>query len=115
MIMAIYANGGITSKIAFVALDSLWFWFTLKATLLAFKRKFKSHQKFMVRSYALTLSALTLRIWKQVLMRLTDLDEDTIYMIDAWLGFVPNMLIAEIYIYWKLSGNRNLTNHDKSE
>ena len=49
----------------------------------------------MTRSYALTLSALTLRTWKIILSNCTDLPPETIYMMDAWLGFAPNLLLAE--------------------
>jgi len=93
--MAYYANGGLPSKIAFTLLDTLWFWFTLKAFLLARKGNIKAHREFMIRSFALTFSAITLRTWKIILTNTTDLSPDTIYMIDGWLGFVPNLLLAE--------------------
>jgi uncharacterized membrane protein len=95
MIMAYYANGGLPSKIAFTLLDTLWFLFTLKAFLLARQGNIKAHKEFMIRSYALTFSAITLRTWKIILTNTTDLSPETIYMIDGWLGFVPNLLLAE--------------------
>ena len=98
LIMAYYANGGLPSKIAFTILDVLWFWFTLKAFLAIKKRDIITHKKFMIRSYALTFSAITLRMWKLVLSNIFEIDDATLYMIDAWLGFVPNLLIAEIII-----------------
>lgn len=95
MIMAYYANGGLASKIAFTLLDTLWFWFTLKAFLMIRQGNIKAHKEFMIRSFALTFSAITLRTWKIILTNTTDLSPETIYMIDAWLGFVPNLLLAE--------------------
>lgn len=95
VIMAIYANGHLPSKVAFLILDSLWFWFTLKAILEIKRDNVQRHRDFMIRSYALTLSALTLRTWKIILTNATDLPQETIYMMDAWLGFVPNLLCAE--------------------
>ena len=56
----------------------------------------------MMRSYALTLSALTLRTWKIILTNTTSLPPETIYMIDAWLGFMPNWLFAE----WLINGRK---------
>lgn len=103
MIMAVYANGHLPSKLAFIILDCLWFWFTCKAVLLARQKKFTAHREYMIRSYALTLSAIALRSWKIVLVNLTALDTQTIYMIDAWLGFVPNLLLAEWLIRKKRS------------
>jgi uncharacterized membrane protein len=95
MLMAFYANGHLPTKIAFIILDSLWFWFTLKAFLEIRKGNIKAHKQFMMRSYALTFSAITLRTWKIVLSSLFVLAPVTVYMMDAWLGFVPNLLFAE--------------------
>jgi uncharacterized membrane protein len=98
LIMAWYANGFLPSKIAFFILDGLWFWFTLKAFLEAKKGNIRSHKEYMIRSYALTLSAVALRSWKMILSHSFTIDPVTLYMIDAWLGFVPNLLIAEYII-----------------
>lgn len=95
MLMAFYANGHWPTRLAFVILDSLWFWFTLKAFLEIRKGNIKAHKQFMIRSYALTFSAITLRTWKMILSGLLVINPDTLYMIDAWLGFVPNLLFAE--------------------
>lgn len=98
MIMAVYANGLLPSKIAFVILDCLWCWFTWQGVAAARRGDMAAHQRFMIRSYALTLSAVTLRTWKEVLSHSFDIDPLTLYMIDAWLGFVPNLLLAEWWI-----------------
>lgn len=94
-IMAVYANGQLPSKIAFILLDCLWFTFTLKAILEIKRGNVKTHKQFMIRSYALTCSAITLRTWKIILSSLFVIDPLTLYMIDAWMGFVPNLLFAE--------------------
>lgn len=96
-IMAIYANGLFPSKIAFMILDSLWFYFTFMGWRTAVHRKFTKHRRWMIRSFALTFSAITLRTWRILLEPFVD-DALTLYMIDAWMGFVPNLLFAEWYI-----------------
>ena len=95
MIMAFYANGLWPSRIAFFILDCLWFGFTYRAVWAARRGKIAEHRQFMIRSYALTFSAITLRTWKIILSRLFHIDPLPLYMIDAWMGFVPNLLIAE--------------------
>jgi len=102
MIMAVYANGHLPSKIAFVMLDILWCWFTYRAVVAAKNGDIKAHRANMIRSYALTLSAITLRTWKIILSACFQLDPLTVYMIDAWMGFVPNLLFAEWLIRKKL-------------
>ena len=101
MVMAYYANGLLPSKIAFILLDCLWFWFTLKAVIAARKRDINQHKRFMIRSFALTFSAITLRSWKIILTTIFHPDPLSLYIIDAWMGFVPNLLLAE-WLIWKL-------------
>ena len=110
MIMAIYANGEIQSKLAFIMLDCLWFWYTYKAVVFIRKGDVVNHKNYMIRSYALTCSAITLRTWKIIFTHTLTIDPSLLYMIDAWMGFVPNLLFAEWLIRKKklLSPKRNL-------
>ena len=105
MYLAVNANGLLPGRTAFVILDSLWFLFTLKAVLAARKGNIASHRRYMIRSYALTLSAVMLRGWKLIILTFVYVDPLHLYMIDAWLGFVPNLLFAEWLI--RCSGYRS--------
>jgi hypothetical protein len=94
-IMSLLANGGISSRIAFTTLAILWMGTTAKAWQSAMAKQFTAHKEWMMRSYALTLSALTLRAWKWLLIALFHLRPLDAYMIVAWMGFVPNILFTE--------------------
>lgn len=98
MVLAVFANGQLPGRIAFVALDSLWFIFTLIAVAAARNSQIARHREFMIRSYFLTFSAITLRLWKLILSHSIRIDPTHLYMIDAWMGFVPNLLFAEWWI-----------------
>ncbi len=98
-IIGIYANGGSYSQIAFLLLAVLWFWFTLKAILAIKKRNIIAHKQWMIRSFALTLSAITLRAWKYIIVSLFHPRPMDVYQIVAWLGWVLNLILAEILIY----------------
>jgi len=102
-IMALLANGGISSRIAFTTLAILWIATTAQAWRLAMNRQFTAHKEWMMRSYALTLSAITLRAWKWLLIALFHLRPLNAYMIVAWMGFVPNLLFIE----WLIRKKRN--------
>jgi hypothetical protein len=102
-IMALLANGGISSRMAFTTLAILWMVTTTKAWRSAMAGQITAHKEWMIRSYALTLSALTLRAWKWLLIALFHLRPLHAYMIVAWLGFVPNLIIAE----WLIRQQRN--------
>ena len=118
MVLAVNANGLLVSRIEFILLDLLWFYFTLRAYQLARSGEFAAHRNFMIRSYALTLSAITLRSWKMILVDTINIDPLHLYMIISWLGFVPNLLLAEIIIRRKLPSEPSETrtkqqNNDK--
>lgn len=77
--MGVYANGGLPSKMAFVTLAILWMTLTAIALIKAKKGDFASHRNFMIRSYALTLSAVTLRAWKWSIINSFELPPMDVY------------------------------------
>ncbi|MGD9561581.1 MAG: DUF2306 domain-containing protein [Pyrinomonadaceae bacterium] len=100
LLMGVYANGGIFSKIAFVTLAIGWIYFTAMAVAKARRGDYDAHRNFMIRSFALTLSALTLRAWKWGINNTVDgLPPMDVYRAVAWLGWVPNLLFAEVMIW----------------
>ena len=107
LIMAFYANGGITSRIAFVTLALLWLGTTAMGWKTVLQRKWQLHREWMIRSYALTLSAITLRAWKYAIVLAFEPRPMDVYRIVAWLGFVPNLLIAEWLIRRHRTKKRN--------
>ncbi len=100
--MGFFANGGYLSKISFVILGSLWWFSTYKAYQSARQKRFKEHKQWMWRSFALTLSALTLRIWKVIIVYLFHPNPMDVYQVIAWLGWIPNILLIEYLITKKL-------------
>ena len=100
--MGFYANGGILAKISFVILGILWWFTTYKAYLEIRKKNVLNHKKWMYRSYALAVSAITLRLWKVVLVYFFQPNPMDVYEIIAWLGWVPNLILTEILIKTKM-------------
>ena len=103
LIMACYANGTIISKTSFVLLSFLWIGFTAMAIIKVLKKDFIEHEKSMIRSYALTLSAITLRLLAFTLPKFIHLTAHTEYALIAWLSWTVNLLIAEWIIFSKKS------------
>ena len=95
LVMGFYANGGLFSRIAFVSLAILWIFFTATALIKAKQKNFKAHRIYMIRSYALTLSALTLRAWKYGITNTMTIPPMDVYRVVAWLGWVGNLIVAE--------------------
>lgn len=104
LIMAFYANGGWVSRLAFGILATAWIATTSMGWRLALRRQWVRHQEWMMRSYALTLSALTLRVWKYTLVLLFEPRPMDVYRLVAWLGFLPNVLVVE----WLIRKRRRL-------
>ena len=101
LIMALYANGGWVSQLAFALLSVCWWGTTFLAYRAIRQRKIRLHQEMMWRSYALTLSALTLRAWKWLIVWSFEPHPMDVYMIVAWLGWVPNLLLIEWMLHRK--------------
>jgi uncharacterized membrane protein len=100
-IIGIYANGGFWSQFAFCLLAILWFSFTLIAMWQLNQKNIIAHQKWMLRSFALALSAITLRVWKYVLVAIFQPRPMDLYQIVAWLGWVLNLVLLELYFIKK--------------
>ncbi|HKC69953.1 MAG TPA: DUF2306 domain-containing protein [Bacteroidia bacterium] len=101
LVMSFYANGNMTAKISFVLLSVLWILFTALAFVYALKKNFVLHRNFMMRSYALTLSAVTLRGYAFILPYFSHVEAKQEYALLAWSSWTINLLIAEALIYSK--------------
>jgi uncharacterized membrane protein len=97
LVMSWYANGGLSSRVSFILLGIFWIYFTAQAWQRAKNRDFKSHRAYMIRSYALTLSAITLRAFKWLLASGFHFPPMEIYRTVAW-AWVLNLLVAEYFI-----------------
>ena len=75
----------------------LWLYTTWKAVRSALRRQFTAHRAWMVRSFALTLAAVTLRILMPSLM-MSGVDPERTYEIVAWACWLPNLALAEIWL-----------------
>lgn len=103
LIMSYYANGGLVAQISFLLLSSFWMLFTFLSFYFVLKRQLIKHQKFAIRSFALTLSAISLRLFKYLLVLFFEPYPMDAYRIAAWSGWMFNLLLAEIIIYYKFS------------
>lgn len=96
LIMAFYANGNLYTKISFVLLSCLWLVFTWMGYIAARQRDFNRHGNFIVRSYALTLSAVTLRFYAYLMdVFQLDIAPQDAYLVLSWISWIPNLLLAE--------------------
>lgn len=111
LVMSFYANGGYPAQISFVILSILWIGTTFLAYHFVRKKDYEKHGKWMVRSYALTLSAVSLRLYSYLFdvfyLRMDPVD---LYILLSWLSWTLNLIVAEILIRRGLV-KRLLTNY----
>jgi len=95
--IAFFATGGWISSLGFGGLAMAWL-FTSSAAYRAIRSKdIDSHERWMIRSYALTFAAVTLRIWLPLSM-IAGLEFVFAYRIISFLCWVPNLFIGELLI-----------------
>jgi len=101
--MAFFAYGGFPSSLGFGMLSVIWLMCGAMALYQVRRRDFAAHREWMLRSYALTLAAFTLRIYLGIHgtllgFELIDLPFTQMYIAVAWICWVPNMVAIECYI-----------------
>ena len=98
LVMTLFINRGPIVQASFVLQCTLWFIFTWIAYIRIRQRDIHSHRQWILRSFALTLAAITLRIYVFLGSWSFDLAQPTAYATIAWLSWVPNLLVCEWYL-----------------
>lgn len=106
LVMAFYANGGWGAKTSFIILAPLWWYFTWKGLQAARNRQFSKHKVWMVRSYAVSLSAVSLRIYQMFLGSFFMVDAVAQYVTVSWGSWIGNLLVVEIILAWPFLKNK---------
>lgn len=95
--LAFYSTGGLPSHFGFGMLAVSW----IVTTSMAYRHiragNVRIHQDWMIRSYALTLAAVTLRLYLP-LGQISGYGFEEAYTAIAWMCWVPNLIIAEWFI-----------------
>lgn len=95
--LALGSTAGPVAATGFGLLAVLWLATTALGWRMALARDFTAHRRWMIRSWALTLAAVTLRL-QMVAIPLVPADPVAVYAAIAWLCWVPNLLVAELYL-----------------
>ena len=97
LVLALGTTAGPIGTAGFGALAMLWIGFTTQAWRYAKARDFVSHRRSMIRSYALTFAAVTLRIYLPIAI-VGGLDIGRAYQAISFLCWVPNLIVAELWL-----------------
>ena len=96
--LAFFAEGGQYATIGFILMAMAW----MIPTYIAFQRILKGdiqgHYNWMIRSYCMTLSGVTLRLFTPIASRYFDLDYDTTFILSAYVPWIINLLVSEVLV-----------------
>ena len=97
LVVAVNAFGGPVARLGFGSLAIAWLFTGVMAYRAIRARDVVSHRRWMVRNFALTFAAVTLRLWLPGLV-VSGVPFGIAYPAIAWLCWVLNVLIAELFV-----------------
>jgi len=94
LVLAVNSTGGLVANLGFGMMATLWLTTTSAAFWHIRNGNVAEHRVWMLRSYALTLAAVTLRIYLP-LSQIYGIEFIAAYQAIAWLCWVPNLFIVD--------------------
>jgi hypothetical protein len=98
--MSFFAKGSFWERCLFMFMALCWFVTTLYGLQSIHKKNVLAHKIWMIRSYAMAMTAVTFRIY-HIVFYLLDWGHLENYEISLWISVIGNMLVAEWIIYKK--------------
>ncbi|GII85715.1 hypothetical protein Ssi03_37050 [Sphaerisporangium siamense] len=98
---ATFTLDGFPVQVAFYLLVAAWLYSLVQAYRSIRRGDVRLHRIWMIRNYALTFAAVTLRVYLMaglLLRPVTGLTFDDVYTASAWASFLINAVVAEYFI-----------------
>ena len=99
--LGFYSEAGYVASIGFIGMSLAWMIPTFMMVYTITKGNIEGHYKWSIRSYAITLAGVTLRIMTPLGIHFLQWDYDTTFTITAYLPWMINWGIAEVVILTK--------------
>ena len=97
LFLAAGCTSGPIAQAGFGLLAVCWLSANVQAWRLALAGRYAEHRRWMVRSFAMTFAAVTLRIYLPI-APMMGYDFLLAYVAISWLAWVPNLIVAELYL-----------------
>ncbi|WP_374464114.1 DUF2306 domain-containing protein [Chryseobacterium sp.] len=97
-VLGLFSNGGLIGITGFLIQDVLWAYFTIAAVISVKKGNISRHKMYMTLSYAVTTTAITFRIIKNLLYNETRHDYELFYGLNVWAALLINLFIAYLML-----------------
>lgn len=99
-LLAVDSTGGLVSHFGFGVMAIVWVSTALVAWQKVLDRDIDAHRAWMLRSYAVTLAAVTLRIYLP-LTQIAGIPFEEAYPAISWMCWVPNLIFVEWFMIEK--------------
>ncbi len=97
LLLAAGTTAGPIARAGFGMLAIIWLLANVQGLRLAIAGSYAEHRRWMVRSFALTFGAVLLRVYLP-LSQVMGFEFMTAYRAISWLAWVPNLILAELYL-----------------
>lgn len=91
------SDAGLAGSVGFATLGVFWLYSGAQAYIAIRRGNVQTHRRWMLRNYALTFAAATLRIELPLLI-ISGLSFQAAYTLVAWISWVPNWLAVEAWL-----------------
>jgi hypothetical protein len=98
LLLATGSSAGDVARWGFGLLAAAWLAANAMGYRAALARDFQAHRRWMIRSFALTFAAVTLRLYLPLATVAAGLSFQLAYPAIAWACWVPNLIVAELWI-----------------
>jgi uncharacterized membrane protein len=95
--LAMGTTAGVFAGVGFGLLAVCWIYATTQAWRFARERRFDEHRAWMIRSFAMTFAAVTLRLYLPIAPML-GYDFMDGYRLTAWVSWIPNLILVELWM-----------------
>lgn len=99
--LSLLAYGGWPARLGFAVLGLLWLFTGFMAYKHIRRKEIEQHREWMLRNYALTFAAVTLRLWL-IVFQIAGFDFAVGYITVAWLCWIPNLFVT----HWMIQRRR---------
>jgi hypothetical protein len=96
--MSFFAKGSFWERALFMFMAGFWFITTLNGLTTIHKKNVIAHKVWMIRSYAMAMTAVTFRVY-HIVFYVLDWGHLENYELSLWISVIGNMLFAEWIIY----------------
>jgi uncharacterized membrane protein len=100
LLLATGTDAGPIAQWGFGTLAVLWFGVTARAFWLATQGRIAEHRRWMIRSFAMTFAAVTLRLYLPIPPMFLHMSFIEGYRAISWISWTGNLAVAEIYLNW---------------